>query len=250
MREETRRFVGYVVFDGTHRVDELFTARFTFTNEALAKHYGIAGPTGPAMQRIETNDSLRAGLLGHGSVLAMTAHSDQTSPIRRGLFVRRRLLCQEFAPPPPNAGGVPKVDPQATTRERFAQHTKDAFCKSCHQYIDGVGFGFEKLDPIGRARTTEAGKPIDAQGDMNDVEGFGTGTHASFASMQELGGILAKSDAAKTCVVRQMYRFARGRLDDDVCMVRPLSARFTEKGGDIRELMIAIVTDPAFLERR
>lgn len=250
MLEETRRLVEHVVFDGTHGIDELFTARYTFANEALAKHYGLPGVTGAEMRKVDVADPMRSGILGHGSVLATTAHSDQTSPIRRGLFVRRRLLCQEFPPPPPNAGGVPKVDPQATTRERFAQHTKDPFCKSCHQYIDGLGFGFERLDPIGRVRTNEAGKAIDGQGDLNDLEGFGTGTHAPFASMKELGDVLASSKSAEACLVRQMYRFARGQLDDDVCMVRPIEARFREKNGDIRELMIAIVTDPAFVERR
>jgi hypothetical protein len=202
------------------------------------------------MRMVKYPDAMRSGVLGHGSVLATTAHSDQSSPIRRGLFVRRRLLCQEFAPPPPNAGAVPKVDPAATTRQRFAQHTSNPTCQSCHQYIDDVGFGFERLDAVGRVRSTESGKPIDAQGDMNDLEGFGKGTHAPFATPGELGKILAASDAAKACVTRQVYRFARGHLDDDVCAVAPIQRRFLEKGGDLRELLVAVVTDPAFVVRR
>jgi hypothetical protein len=248
MREETRRLVEYVVFDGSHHLDEIFTADYTFANAALAKHYGLAG-AGQDFTKVKYPDGTRAGILGHGSILASTGHSDQTSPIRRGLFVRRRLLCQEFAPPPPNAGSVPKVDPSATTRERFAQHTADPFCKSCHQYIDDVGFGFERFDTVGRARDTEAGKPIDAQGDMNDVEGFGKGTHAPFSTMAELGHVLASSDAAKTCIARQVYRFARGQLDDDVCQIAPIKQRFFDSGGDLRELLVAVVTDPSFVGR-
>ena len=113
-----------------------------------------------------------------------------------------------------------------------------------------LGFGFERLDPIGKVRDSEAGKAIDGQGDLNDLEGFGSNTHAPFSSMQELGGVLASSKSAEACLVRQMYRFARGQLDDDVCMVTPIAAKLREKNGDIRELMIAIVTDPAFVERR
>lgn len=250
MLDETRRFVTSVVFDGSHSLDELFTANYTFANETLAKHYGLPGVAGAEMRKVQYPDAMRSGILGHGSILATTAHSDQTSPIRRGLFVRRRLLCQEFAPPPPNAGGVPKVDPAATTRQRFAQHTANEFCKSCHQYIDDVGFGFERLDTVGRTRDSEVGKAIDAQGDMNDVEGFGTGTHAPFATMSELGLILASSDAAKTCAVRQVYRFARGQLDDDICATAPIKQTFLAKGGDLRELLIAVVTDPAFVVRQ
>lgn len=250
MLDETRRLATHVLFDGSHSVEELFTADYTFLDEALARHYGIGGVSGPEMRLVKHEGGARAGLLSQGSVMATTGHSDQSSPIRRGLFVRRRLLCQEFAPPPPNAGGVPAVDPNATTRERFAQHTENPSCKSCHQYIDDVGFGFERFDTVGRLRSEEDGKPIDAQGDMNDVEGFGKGTHAPFSTMAELGRTLAASDAAKTCVARQAWRFARGHLDDDICQIAPVKQRFLERGGDLRELLIAIVTDPAFVMRK
>ncbi len=250
MREETRAFVTHVVFDGSHRVDELFNAPYTFLNEALAKHYGIDGVRGPEMRKVAYTDGSRAGVLGHGSLLATTGHSDQTSPIRRGLFVRRRLLCQEFAPPPPNAGGVPKVDPTATTRERFAQHTSNPFCKSCHQYIDGVGFGFERFDTVGRPRDGEVGKPIDARGDMNDIEGFGTKTSAPFETLADLGKILGASGAGRACVVKQTWRFARGVTEDDICSVMPVEKAFVDKGGDLRELLVAITQAPDFTVRK
>jgi hypothetical protein len=250
MLEETRRFVTYVTFDGTHKADELFTANYTFANQTLAGVYGISGVSGTSFVKTQYPDNLRAGVMGHGSVLATTALSDQTSPIRRGLFVRRRLLCQEFGTPPPQAGSIPAVDPNATTRERFAQHSANDFCKSCHQYIDDVGFGFERFDIVGKVRTMEAGQPIDSQGDMNDVEGFGKGTHAPFASLSDLGKTLAQSDAAKTCVVRQMYRFARGQIEKDVCAVDGPKQIFLQKGGDLQELMVAIATAPDFVVRQ
>src|SRR5690606_9777345 len=137
-------------------------ADYTFANADLAEIYGMSGATGSELVRTPWPDGARAGLLGHASVLASYAHSDQSSPILRGLFVRQTLLCQSVGSPPPNAGGVPEVDPSATTRERFRQHTDDDFCRSCHQYIDGVGFGFERFDALGRLRETENGHPIDA----------------------------------------------------------------------------------------
>ena len=142
------------------------------------------------------------------------------------------------------------VDPNATTRERFAQHTANPFCKSCHQYIDDLGFGFERFDTIGRARSEEAGKPIDTTGDMNDVEGFGKGTHAPFTTLGQLGKTLAQSDAAKTCVARQYYRFARGRLDDDICDSSDAKARFVAAGGDLRELIVGVYTSRDFVVRK
>lgn len=170
MIEETERFALHVIFDGSGRYDELLAADYTFANARLAALYGLDRPSGEAFERVAYADGRRAGLLGHASVLASTAHSDQTSPIRRGLFVRRRLLCQEFPPPPADAGGVPDVDPTASTRERFAQHTEERACASCHRYIDPVGFGLETFGPIGAWREDDGGHPIERGGDMNDVD--------------------------------------------------------------------------------
>jgi len=249
MREETRRFFSHVVFDGTHRAAELFRANYTFVDATLAKHYGMPAPKTP-FEKQTYPDRQRAGLLGHASVLATTAHSDQSSPIRRGLFVRRNLLCQELPPPPPNVGGVPKIDPTATTRERFAQHTANAFCASCHRHIDPVGFGFERFDAMGRLREIENGKPIDAKGDMTDVEGLGKGTSAPFADLTALGETLAESRAAEACVARQLYRFTRGVLESDACVTRPYEARLRERGGDLRELMVDLVSSDDFTVRQ
>ncbi|MCB9506728.1 MAG: DUF1592 domain-containing protein [Myxococcales bacterium] len=250
MLEETRRFVTYVAFDGSGGFDDLLRADFTFANARLAALYGADVP--PAgFGRVALTDG-RAGVLGQASVLATYAHSDQTSPIRRGLFVRRHLLCQSFPAPPPNAGGVPEVDPSATTRERFAQHTADPFCASCHQYIDDVGFGFEAFDPIGRARVEDDGHPIDSTGDMNDIEGLGTGTHAPYSSLRELAEMLADSEAAHACFVDRVYEFARGHEPDavDACSLAPLSDTFAASGFAIVELLVQTAVSSDVIYRR
>jgi hypothetical protein len=251
LREETRRFVTHVVFDGSHGLDELFTSGETFANERVARHYGIAGVTGEAFVRATLPAGQRSGILGHGSILATTAHSDQSSPIRRGLFVRQRLLCQTFPLPPANAGGVPDVDPSATTRERFAQHTSNPGCAGCHQYIDPIGFGFEGFDGIGAWRTVEGGLPIDTQGDLNDVEGLGTGSMAPFTTIPELGAALAAARSPEACFVRQYFRFARGYREvvADRCALDALVARYRTHG-DLRELMIDFVLSADFAARR
>jgi hypothetical protein len=258
MLDETRRFVTHVVFDGTGQFGELMEADYTFANARLAAIYGLDA-SGADLSRTPYSLDLRAGILGHASVLGTYAHSDQTSPIRRGLFVRQHLLCQDFGDPPPNAGGVPEVDPSATTRERFAQHTADPFCASCHQYIDDLGFGLEGFDAVGRSRTTEGGFSIDSSGDMNDLEGLGVNTSAPFDGVRELSAIIAESHAARECFVRQFYRFARGHREDDEahdssasreCAVEEITDAFGESGYDIIEMMVATVTTDDFLLRR
>lgn len=251
MRLETRRFVQHVVFQGTGKLDELLEADYTFANAALASLYDIPGVEGDALRIVRYPHGRRAGLLGHASLLATTSHSDQTSPVRRGLLVRQRLLCQEFPPPPANAGGVPEVDPNATTRERFRQHSSDPSCASCHRYIDEVGFGFERFDALGAWREREAGQMIDPAGKIEDIEGFGSASTLHFNTQPQLASLLAQSERAAACFTLQYYRFARGELEAarDQCAVEALQAQFVASGRDIKALMIATTQTPEFTRR-
>ena len=152
---------------------------------------------------------------------------------------------------PPNAGGVPEVDPNATTRERFRQHSADDFCRACHQYIDELGFGFERFDALGRYREVENGLPVEPGGDMNDLEGLGTNTHAPYADLRQLGALLAAGESPRGCLARQVFRFSRGYREGaaDVCAVDALTARLAETD-DVRELVVAALTSPGFLRRK
>jgi hypothetical protein len=194
MADETRDFVSSVIFDGG-AFEDLFVADRTAAAPRLRAFYG-ADDAGLLPE------GRRAGLLAHGSVLATYAHSDQTSPVRRGLFVRTRLLCQTFGVPPANAGGIPEIDPDATTRERFEQHSSDPTCASCHRYIDPVGFGFERFDAMARYRTEEHGLPIDASGVVTSPEALGTDGLFEFESLPELAQ-RARRHAGRALVLRR-----------------------------------------------
>jgi len=249
MLEETRRFVTHVILEDG-RPGELFSADYSFLDPTLANFYGAAAGASDEFVAAPL-PATRAGLLGHASVLGTYAHSDQSSPIRRGLFVRRNLLCQELGAPPPNAGGVPEVDPNATTRERFRQHSDDDFCRACHQYIDELGFGFERFDALGRYREQENGMPVEAGGDMNDLEGLGVGTHAPYTDLRALGAQLAAAESPRACLARQFFRYSRGQHEvaADLCAVESLTARLAETD-DVREMIVAALTSPGFLRRK
>ncbi len=251
MLDETSEFVRHVVFDRGGRLEELLRADYTIATDELAALYGVAGPGTGGMGLIELGDD-RSGILSHASVLATTAHSDQTSPILRGLWVRERLLCQELGTPPANAGTVPEIDEDATTRERYEQHTADPSCYACHQYIDDVGFGFENFDPIGAWRDTDMGMPVDAQGDMNDVEGIATGTSAPYYGVDELAEILLSSERLGDCVTRQVWRFAMGgeETDAQACALEEVEDSFVAADRDITELLVSVATHESFTRRR
>jgi len=251
MLTEVERTASHVVFDSGGGFVDLLRSREAIVDPALANLYGTAAPDVADEQGFGLVDLPpdRAGVFGRAAVLSSFAHSDQTSPVRRGLFVRERLLCQSLGVPPADAGGVPDVDPNATTRERFAQHSEGS-CAGCHTYIDDVGFGFEGFDAIGAARATDAGLPVDTSGVLRDVEGIGSGTTSSFDGVAELASLVAASDAATECYARHWFRFALGAPERpvDQCSVDLLEGTLRDRG-DIREMLVAITTSDAFLRR-
>src|SRR5205823_1323737 len=86
MRRETELFFSHLVRENRSVLD-LFTADYTYVNEALAKHYGIPGVTGEEFRRVSYPDERRRGLLGQASVLTLTSHANRTSPVLRGKWV-------------------------------------------------------------------------------------------------------------------------------------------------------------------
>lgn len=75
-------------------------------------------------------------------------------PVRRGLWIRERLLGDKVPEVPVGVVIVLPDDPKRTLRDRM-KITKDNACWKCHQKIDDLGFPFEAFDHFGRPRTTE-----------------------------------------------------------------------------------------------
>jgi hypothetical protein len=147
------------------------TADYTFVNERLARHYGIPGVYGSRFRRVPVTDEARQGLLGHGSILAVTSHAERTSPVLRGKWVLENLLGLPVPPPPPD---VPQLMPPKegeapkTLRQQMEAHRASPVCASCHRVMDPIGFALENFDPVGAWRSREPGGAIDASGQLAD----------------------------------------------------------------------------------
>jgi hypothetical protein len=100
MKRETELFFDSIVREDRSLTD-LLSADYSFVNERLARHYGIANVNGPAFQRV-TLPPYRRGLLGQGSILTLTSVADRTSPVQRGKWVMEVLLASPPRPPPPS----------------------------------------------------------------------------------------------------------------------------------------------------
>jgi Protein of unknown function (DUF1592)/Protein of unknown function (DUF1588)/Protein of unknown function (DUF1585)/Protein of unknown function (DUF1595)/Protein of unknown function (DUF1587) len=246
MIEETDQFVSHVMRHDDGRLSTLLTADYSFPGEALVELYGIDAAASGEPISLDPNE--RSGLLTQASVLAIHSHGNQTSPVDRGVMVRENLLCQPLPTPPENVNNTPPdPDPELTTRDRFAQHVADPSCAACHKLIDGIGFGFEGYDALGRFRDMENGKPVDASGDITSAPGI----EGAFDGVVELSQILSESELVRRCVSKQWFRYAFGRIEDDVDakQLDVIYEGFAASDFDIRQLILAIVTSDAFRHR-
>src|SRR6185503_5187330 len=133
---ETELFFDSIVRENRSVLD-LITADYTFVNERLARHYGIANVTGPEFRRV-TLEEPRRGLLTQGSILLLTSVADRTSPVQRGKWVLQVLLGSPPPPPPPNIPAFDETRNAAggrflSVRERMEQHRSNPACMSCHR---------------------------------------------------------------------------------------------------------------------
>ncbi|MEM6290969.1 MAG: DUF1592 domain-containing protein [Myxococcota bacterium] len=254
MIEEEQRFIEHVVFDSEQTVEELFTADYTFVNDALANYYGLPAPGSSELVRVEVPEGFeRGGLLTLGSFVTAHAHANETSPVGRGVTVRERIMCQPLAPPPPDVDATPPdVDPNATTRERYAQHSADPACAGCHVLIDPIGFGFEGFDGAGAFRTQENGMSVDQSGSVEAlVEPDGSLSSVPFDGARELSRVLAANGKVQACVMEHYLHYVSGRddLSEDECTLEELGARLDASGGNLHEAILEITQLEAFTLR-
>jgi Protein of unknown function (DUF1592)/Protein of unknown function (DUF1588)/Protein of unknown function (DUF1587)/Protein of unknown function (DUF1585)/Protein of unknown function (DUF1595)/Planctomycete cytochrome C len=165
-----------LLFDDQIRNDrsvvDLLTANYTFVNERLARHYKIPNVYGSQFRRVSLENTPRAGLLGHGSVLTVTSYANRTSPVLRGKWLLENVLGTPPPAPPPDVPGFPEKaegDPPRSVRARMEMHRQNAVCATCHSRIDPLGFALENFDAIGKWREVDdEGTAIDSSGALPD----------------------------------------------------------------------------------
>jgi len=172
LERETELFVDSVFRSGSSVLD-LLTAKHTFLNERLAKHYGIPHVQGSYFRRVELGpESHRAGLLGQGSILTVTSYAARTSPVLRGKYVLDNLLASPPPPPPPDVPSLATEDKAdgapLTLREAMTRHRADPVCAGCHAKMDPIGFALEHYDAVGRWRDDDGGLPIEPKSELAD----------------------------------------------------------------------------------
>jgi hypothetical protein len=239
-----------LLFESVMREDrsvlDLLDADYTFVNERLAKHYGIANIYGPDFRRVAVPSDARRGLLGQGSLLLVTSNANRTSPVIRGKWILENLLGTPPPTPPPD---VPNLEekPTATARsvrERIEQHRSNPACAGCHKIMDPIGLSLENFDAIGRWRATDEGVKIDASGQLVD----GTSIDGP-ADLRK--AMLARGDVFVAAMTEKLMMYGVGRetRSYDMPTVRAVMRDAAKNRYRFSDLVLGIVKSPAFQMR-
>jgi hypothetical protein len=225
---------------------DLITADSTFVNERLARHYGVPGVTGDAFRKVALADPNRRGVLGNGSVLALTSHADRTSPVLRGKWVMEVMLGSPPPPPPPDVPAFEETPDaeegrELTTRERMEEHRANPACQSCHRVIDPIGLALDNFDVTGAWRIKENGMPVDATGELYDGTPI-TGPADLRAALLERKTVFVRT------FVRNLMAYALGRRVEyfDMPTVRAIEREAAARDYRMSSFIYGVVESPAF----
>ena len=247
MRRETELLFETIVREDRN-IAELLTADYTFLNERLARHYGIAGVHGSHFRRVQLTDAARRGLLAHGSVLTVTSHPTRTAPVLRGKWILENVLGTPPPAPPPDVPDLQEKNEEGrvlSMRERMEQHRANPVCASCHAQMDPLGLALEPFNAVGEARTrSESDGPIDASGVMPD------GT--AFDGPAGLRGLLA-ADAERfvhTAIEKLLtYALGRGLEHYDAPAVRAILREAARDNYTFSSIVLGVVRSVPFRMR-
>jgi hypothetical protein len=185
---------------------ELWSARYTFLNERLARHYDVRGVTGSQFRRVTLTSPQREGLLGQASILMVTSRHQHgtdaayTSPAARSTWIRWHFLGARSPMPFPGATAV-KPDLPITPQTRALPAEP---CVNCHRNFFPLGYALENFDPIGRWRTRDQIGPVDASGMY--VDGSPTNGIAELRTV-----LLRHPDAFRTTITEKLVFYFAGQ---------------------------------------
>lgn len=190
----------------------------------------------------------RLGILTHPSWLVSHSDAMDNHAIRRGKWIRERLL----------GGGIPDVpitvdamlpnEPSQTLRERM-RVTRENYCWTCHKKMDPLGLPFEMYNHAGLFRRTELEKPVDSTGEI--IASGDPALDGKVANALEMIEKLAASRRAEQVFVRYAFRFWMGRNEtlNDAPVLQAAHRAYRDGGGSMKALLTSLLTSDAFLYR-
>lgn len=213
----------------------------------------------------------RKGILSHPAWLIAHSLNFHTDPIKRGRWIREKLLAGRVPDVPITVDAQVPEHPEKTFRTRVEEVTGAAECWKCHKHMNPLGLPFEAYDDFGRFRTEELmehpdnllkrgnGKttfdeyptaPIEIHGKL-----LGTGDATLDGEVKdpfELIDRLAKSERVRQSIIRHAFRFYMGRNEvlSDAQTLIDADRAYVESGGSFKAVIVSLLTSDSFMYRK
>ena len=234
-------FLEDAVWTGSSDYRQLLLADYLYVNDRLAKFYGVETNTADDFVKVEFDPKQRSGVVTHPYLLAAFSYQKSTSPIHRGVFLTRNIVGRALKPPP-MAMTFKDSDfaPNLTMREKVAQLTRSQACQTCHSVINPLGFSLEQYDAVGRFRTSEGDRPIDAVSSYTTDDG----ETIRLTGARDLAQFAAGSEQAQNAFIEQLFNqiVKQPMLAYGSEVLNRLRQSFVESSFNVRKLLLDIAT--------
>jgi hypothetical protein len=259
-----------------------FIVDYTRTRKPRTHAYNL-GPQGERFDdAVKMPEGQRAGILTHPAWLIAHSGNFENDPVRRGKWIRERLLADVVPELPIGVEAQLPEEPHRTLKERF-EVVEAEECWRCHRKMNPLGDPFDAYDDFGlhrtehligednnviasefeahsklRRSTRDRGlspeefktRPVDTTGLLS-----GTGDpqlDGEVSGPIDLMNRLAQSDRVRQSFIRHVFRYWMGRNEmlSDSPTLMAMDKAYLASDGSFKELLVALVTSDSFLYRK
>ncbi len=204
LRTSLGLFVDDVVWGERSDFRELLRSEFLFANARLARFYDLPAPESDGFVRVAAPPGQRSGVLTHPYLLAALSYKAASSPIHRGVFLTRSIVGRALKPPTvAQTFDETTFAPGMTMREKVVRLTRAENCMGCHSVINPLGFSLEWYDAVGRFRTADQGRPIDAASDYHDDDN----RTVRLAGARDVADFALGNARAQEAFIEQLFQY-------------------------------------------
>ncbi len=243
---ETKKFLDFNLTSPTAALPDLLTANYSFVNNKNNAIYKMSKAFNNKFERTDLDPNQRLGILTQPSFLASHVGGGDFNIISRGKIYLSKVLCLSTPAVPRNVNIKLDEALVGSARQRLSKHAESPVCASCHNMLDPLGFANENYSKSGEWQTMDSGQTIDPSADLSFIE-----PGKNVANSIEMVRYVASSEQVKQCFVRQMFRYVYGRMETptDDPFLRNTYFNFSQSPGDIRGLVMKLISGPEFVVR-
>ena len=191
----------------------------------------------------------RCGILTQPSWLVAHSGNFDNDPVRRGKWIREKLLAGAIMDVPITVDAQIPDDDQKTLRERFSV-VRGQECWRCHKKMNPLGMPFEAYNHVGRWRALEKEKPVNSKGAISHTGE--ASLDGEVEDVREMMERLGSSELVRQSFMRHVFRYWMGRnemLSDSKTLIA-MDEAYVSSGGSFNELLVSLLTSDSFLYRK